>query len=140
MWGINLLKGLAVTLKYLFKRKETIQYPEEKIIHPERFRGIQYLDRDTCIVCNQCVRICPTGAISLTGVPNPDPEKRGKVLDTYEIKFGQCILCDLCTEVCPTDSLKMTNNYELAVYNKDKLDKDIDWLGQNTENIREANE
>lgn len=140
MWGINLLKGLGVTLKYMFKPKVTIEYPEVKIVHPERFRGIQHIDRDLCIVCNQCVRICPTQAISLTGKPNPDPEKKVKVLDTYDIKFGQCILCDLCTEVCPTDAIQMTNTYEHAVYYKENLVKDIDWLEENTEQIRGANQ
>ncbi len=139
MWGKHLLAGLGITFKYLFKPKVTIQYPEEKIVQPGRFRGIHYLDVDKCIVCNQCVRICPTNCISLTGKPNPDPEKKGKVLDTYDINFNLCILCDLCTEVCPTDAIQMTNNFELAVYNKKNLFKDINWLASNDKNVREPN-
>ncbi|MGD9677939.1 MAG: NADH-quinone oxidoreductase subunit NuoI [Vulcanibacillus sp.] len=139
MWGKHLLAGLGITFKYLFKPKVTSQYPDEKIIQPDRFRGIHYLDSEKCIVCNQCVKICPTGCISLTGKPNPDPEKKGKVLDTYDINFGLCILCDLCTEVCPTDAIQMTNNFELAVYSKEKLLKNINWLENNNENVRRAN-
>lgn len=139
MWGVNLLKGLAVTFKYLFKPKVTIQYPEEEVPQAERFRGIQHLDAEKCIVCNQCVRVCPTNCISLTGKPNPDPEKKGKVLDTYNINFEICLLCDLCTEVCPTDAIKMTNNFELAEYSRDNLYKDKDWLEKNNTNVREAN-
>lgn len=139
MWGVNLLKGLAVTFKYLFVPKVTIQYPEEEVPQAERFRGIQHLDSEKCIVCNQCVRVCPTNCISLTGKPNPDPEKKGKVLDTYNINFELCILCDLCTEVCPTNAIKMTSNFELAEYSRDDLYKNKEWLEKNNTNVREAN-
>ena len=95
---------------------------------PDRFRGIQHFDPDKCIVCNQCARVCPTECITLTGKANPDPEKKGKVIDTYDINFEICILCDLCTEVCPTEAIVMTNNFELATYSRDDLFKDMEWL------------
>lgn len=139
MWGIGLLKGLGFTLKMLKEPKVTIQYPEEPYIVPNRFRGIQHFEPEKCIVCNQCVRICPTNCITLVGKKNPDPEKKGKVIDTYEINYELCILCDLCTEVCPTEAIVMTTNYELATYSRDNLLKDSKWLDNNNTNVREEN-
>jgi len=135
----GLIKGLGVTLKAMASKKVTTSYPDEPIVMPDRFRGIQYLDPEKCIVCNQCARICPTECITLTGKPNPDPEKKGKVIDTFDINFEICILCDLCTEVCPTEAIVMTNNFELSAYSRDDLFKDIKWLSSNTENIRKDN-
>jgi NADH-quinone oxidoreductase subunit I len=139
MKGTGIVKGLGVTLKTMGSKKSTLKYPDVPIEMPDRFRGIQYLDPDKCIVCNQCARICPTDCITLTGKPNPDPEKKGKVLDTFDVNFEICILCDLCTEVCPTEAIVMTNNFELAAYSRDDLFKDIDWLYENDTNIREDN-
>lgn len=135
----GLAKGLGVTMKNMTKPKVTYNYPDEKVQMPDRFRGIQYFEPDKCIVCNMCVNICPTDCITLTGKKNPDPEKKGKVIETYDINFEICILCDLCTEVCPTEAVVMTNNYELAVYSRDELFKDITWLSANTQNIRSEN-
>lgn len=135
----GMLKGLGVTAKTLGKSKVTMKYPDVPIEMPDRFRGIQYFDPEKCIVCNQCARICPTECITLTGKANPDPEKKGKVIDTYDINFEICILCDLCTEVCPTEAIVMTNNFELATYSRDDLFKDKDWLFANDKNVREDN-
>jgi NADH-quinone oxidoreductase subunit I len=94
----GMLQGLGVTLKSMTSPKVTTSYPDEPIHMPDRFRGIQHFIPELCIVCNQCARICPTDCITLTGKPNPDPEKRGKVIDTFDINFEICILCDLCTD------------------------------------------
>lgn len=136
---LGLAKGLAYTLKQLGKEGVTSNYPEEPVEMPDRFRGIQRFYPEKCIVCNQCVRICPTDCISLTGKKNPDPKQRGKVIDTFDINFEICILCDLCTEVCPTEAIVMTNNFELAVYSRDELYKDRKWLEENNTNIRKEN-
>ncbi len=135
----GMLKGLGVTLKTMGTKKVTLKYPDVPIEMPDRFRGIQYFEPDKCIVCNQCARICPTDCITLTGKANPDPEKKGKVIDTFDINFEICILCDLCTEVCPTEAIVMTNNFELAAYSRDDLYKDKEWLYENNLNIREDN-
>ncbi len=139
MWGTGFFKGLGFILKQLKEKKITSQYPDEPVIMPDRFRGIQHFIPEKCIVCNQCAKICPTGCITLTGKPNPDPEKKGKVIDTYDINFELCILCDLCTEVCPTDAIVMTNNFELATYTRDNTLKDRIWLDKNNINVREEN-
>ncbi|NHN33828.1 NADH-quinone oxidoreductase subunit NuoI [Paenibacillus agricola] len=135
----GIIKGLAVTLKNMTQKKVTYGYPEVPLQMPDRFRGIQHFDPDKCIVCNQCARICPTECITLTGKANPDPEKKGKVIDTYDINFELCILCDLCTEVCPTEAIVMTGNFELSAYSRDDLFKDMAWLNENNVNVRKEN-
>ena len=135
----GLVKGLGVTFKNMTRKKVTSAYPDVPVEMPDRFRGIQYLDPEKCIVCFQCERICPTECIKLTGKPNPDPEKKGKVLETYDINFEICILCDLCTEVCPTEAIVMTNNFELSAYSRDDFYKDMQWLHANNTNVRKEN-
>lgn len=136
---LGFAKGLGYTLKRMTEKKATTSYPDVPYPVPERFRGIQHFSPEKCIVCNQCARICPTECISLTGKPHPDPEKRGKVIDTYDINFEICILCDLCTEVCPTEAIVMTNNYELSAYSRDELFKNLKWLDGNDTNVRKEN-
>jgi len=135
----GIMKGMGVTLKSFVSPKVTYAYPDKPLDLPDRFRGIQYLDIDKCIVCNMCAKICPTECITLTGKPNPDPEKKGKVLETYDINFEICILCDLCTEVCPTEAIVMTNNFELSSFSRDDLYKDMKWLSENDKGVREEN-
>ncbi|GMK38215.1 NADH-quinone oxidoreductase subunit I [Paenibacillus sp. CCS19] len=135
----GMLKGMGVTLKALTAPKVTTSYPDAPYLMPERYRGIQHFIPELCIVCNQCARICPTECITLTGKPNPDPEKKGKVIDTFDLNFEICILCDLCTEVCPTEAIVMTGNFELAAYSRDELYKDREWLTDNNTRVREDN-
>jgi len=131
----GVLKGLGVTLRELFEPKVTHFYPDEPYEFPNRLRGSHVLYVDKCIVCNQCANVCPTGAITLGGKPNPDPTKKGKVLDFYEINYEICIFCDLCTEVCPTDAITMAATVEHAAYRRDDLHKDIVWLAENPHNL-----
>lgn len=135
----GIIKGLGVTLKSMTQKKITYAYPDVPLSLPDRFRGIQHFDPEKCIVCNQCARICPTECINLVGKANPDPEKKGKVIDTYDINFEICILCDLCTEVCPTEAIVMTNNFELSAYSRDDLFKNLQWLNDNNTNVRKEN-
>lgn len=139
MFGEGLAKGLKYTLSSITRKKVTYDYPEETLQMPDRFRGIQKFYPEKCIVCNKCVNVCPTDCITLSSKPNPDPNQRGKIIDTYDINFEICILCDLCTEVCPTEAVVMTNNFELASYSRDDLFKDLEWLDENDTNIRKEN-
>ncbi|MCR6108218.1 NADH-quinone oxidoreductase subunit I [Salipaludibacillus agaradhaerens] len=127
----RLLKGFGVTLNYLTKKNITVQYPEEKVVMPERFRGIHRFFPEKCIVCNLCVQACPTDVISLTGKKSEENPKK-KVIETYNIDFQGCILCDFCTEVCPTDAIVMTARYDnLSEYNRSAHFKDMEWLTNN---------
>ncbi|OEH85447.1 hypothetical protein BHU72_05010 [Desulfuribacillus stibiiarsenatis] len=127
---LRFLKGFGVTFKYFFKKKVTIQYPEQKPNWPERFRGIHRFFPDKCIVCNLCVKACPTEVITLTG--EKDEESGKKKIVTYDIQFERCIQCVYCTEVCPTEAIVMTTRFDnLAVYNRKALLKDRTWLENN---------
>lgn len=124
----GLLKGFAVTVSQIPKKKVTLQYPDVKPNWPDRFRGVHKFNPNLCIVCNQCARICPTRCISLSGSRGEDKKMH---IETYDINFEICILCDLCTEVCPTEAIQMTDTFELAEYNRDALYKNMDWLVEN---------
>jgi NADH-quinone oxidoreductase subunit I len=124
------LKGFKLTLGYFFKKKVTIMYPEERPVMAERFRGIQRIIPERCIVCNMCVKACPTEVITLTG--ERDPETKKNRLLTYNINFERCIRCEFCAEVCPTSAVVFTTKYDnLSVYDRKALQKDITWLSAN---------
>jgi NADH-quinone oxidoreductase chain I len=120
-----LLKGLAVTFRYMFQPKVTIQYPREKATVFDRFRGMLTFHIDECIACDMCVRACPSACISLESARN---EQGKKVIQNYTIDFGKCNWCRLCEEACPTNpkSVHHTNEYELMFMSRD--DFKITWL------------
>ena len=123
MWGTGLLKGMRVTWRHLWGKKETFYYPEEKLPMTERFRGGHLrLDSQRCICCQLCIRSCPNGAIKLTAEVGED-KKRHVV--TYEHDLGRCMYCDLCLEACPTHLLSWDKNYEISTYFKDDLCYDL---------------
>lgn len=128
--------GFKVTLRHFFKRKLTMQYPEEKWAVPPGYRGAPYLVKDPegrtkCVSCQLCEFVCPPKAIRITPPgPAPDPtagnvEKRPK---EFEIDMLRCIFCGLCQEVCPEEAIFLMKDYSLVglarkemVYNKEKL-------------------
>jgi NADH-quinone oxidoreductase subunit I len=115
----SLIKGLAVTLKYCFKPAVTLQYPTEKQPMTERYRGLVGLRPEKCIICLQCVRICPTGCLAIT---HKQQEDKKKTLETFKYNMELCCFCGLCAQVCPTTAIIMTDIYEIAVYDRKKLD------------------
>jgi NADH-quinone oxidoreductase subunit I len=122
MWGKGLIKGLAVTWKHLWGRKETVYYPEEKLPMSERFRGGHLkLDTSKCIACQLCAINCPNRALRLT-VQTDENKKRHMVSYVHDI--GRCIYCNLCVESCRMKGLSWDKNYELATYFKDDLTYD----------------
>lgn len=111
-WG--LVKGLGITLKYLFTPAITVQYPYEKLTLSDRYRGALAFHPDICISCEMCVRACPSNCISLEAKRNEETKK--KDLSWYKIDFGKCNYCRLCEEICPTKpkSVHHTKEYELT--------------------------
>ena len=119
---MNLLKGLRITLRYLFKPAVTIQYPTEKIVPYELFRGALLFDTNVCIACNLCVKACPSTCIYLENAKNPAGKKVAKI-DWYSIDFGKCNFCRLCEEACPTKpkSVWHSLDYELVFNSRDEM-------------------
>lgn len=116
----DLLGGLKVTGKYLFKRKITVQYPEEKTPVSPRFRGIHALRRypngeERCIACKLCEAVCPALAITIDSEPREDGSRR---TTKYEIDLFKCIYCGLCEESCPVDSIVLTKNHDYHFENR----------------------
>jgi NAD(P)H-quinone oxidoreductase subunit I len=121
-------QGFMVTFDHMNRRAITIQYPYEKLIPSERFRGRIHFEFDKCIACEVCVRVCP---INLPVVNwEFQKEKKKKQLQTYSIDFGVCIFCGNCVEYCPTNCLSMTEEYELSVYDRHELNYDNFALGR----------
>jgi formate hydrogenlyase subunit 6/NADH:ubiquinone oxidoreductase subunit I len=121
-------QGLWITLRYLWKPAITVQYPKEKLVPFERFRGALLFDADTCIACNLCVKACPSACILLENATIPDPKnpelkKKTAKIDWYSIDFGKCNFCRLCEEACPTKpkSVWHSLDYEVLFAKRDEM-------------------
>ncbi|MEB3341868.1 NAD(P)H-quinone oxidoreductase subunit I [Okeania sp.] len=121
-------QGLSVTFDHMRRRPVTVQYPYEKLIPSERFRGRIHFEFDKCIACEVCVRVCPINLPVVDWEFNKETKK--KKLKHYSIDFGVCIFCGNCVEYCPTNCLSMTEEYELAAYDRHELNYDNVALGR----------
>ncbi|GBF86815.1 NAD(P)H-quinone oxidoreductase subunit I [Aphanothece sacrum FPU3] len=121
-------QGLAVTFDHMQRRPITVQYPYEKLIPSERFRGRIHFEFDKCISCEVCVRVCPINLPVVDWEFNKAVKK--KELKHYSIDFGVCIFCANCVEYCPTNCLSMTEEYELSAYDRHELNYDNVALGR----------
>ena len=137
----SLLKGMQVTGKEFITPKITEKYPEdrEKVQVPDRFRAILQLKYDAdgnhkCIACGICQRNCPNGTISITTkmVPTFDGKQKRK-LDKYIYDLGSCTFCQLCVTTCPQNALEFSNDFEQAVFTREKLVKKLNYLPEKEE-------
>jgi len=144
---LELLKGLALTGKYMFKPKYTMRYPMEKIPQSNRFRGLHALRRypngeERCIACKLCEAICPAQAITIEAGPRRNDGTRRTT--RYDIDMVKCIYCGLCQEACPVDAIVEGPNFEFATetreelyYDKERLLANGDrWEREIAQNIR----
>ena len=142
----ELIAGMALTLRYMFRKKITINYPFEKGPLSPRFRGEHALRRypngeERCIACKLCEAICPAQAITIESEPRADGSRR---TTRYDIDMIKCIYCGLCEEACPVDAIVEGPNFEYAsetreelLYDKDKLLANGDrWETQLAERLR----
>lgn len=116
----DLLLGLNLTGRFLFGKKTTIQYPEEKTPTSPRFRGIHALRRypngeERCISCKLCEAVCPALAITIEGEPRTDGSRRTTL---YDIDLFKCVFCGLCEEACPVDAIVLTRNHDYHMENR----------------------
>ena len=121
-----LAKGLMVTLKHFFRKKVTIQYPEEKYVPPDGYRGLHRLNkypdgRIRCVACEMCSAACPADCIHI--VPGPSPWEDGK--ERYPVRFDidllRCIFCGFCEMACPEEAIELTEIYDFSNYTRDDL-------------------
>jgi NADH-quinone oxidoreductase subunit I len=120
---LELLRGMALTGKYFFRKKVTVQYPEEKTPMSPRFRG-QHAQRrypngeERCIACKLCEAVCPALAISIDLEEREDGTRR---TTRYDIDLTKCIFCGYCEESCPVDAIVETRNFEYIGENRGDL-------------------
>ncbi len=124
---VTTLKGMSVTLKHLFSKPVTVQYPDEKIPISDAYRGIHELKQEGCRACNLCAKACPVECID---IDSDRHMKRVVELKVFSVDYNKCIFCGLCTEACPTDVLLMTKEYDLATEDRSTLVRNIlEWVG-----------
>jgi NADH-quinone oxidoreductase subunit I len=137
--GKGLVKGMGLTLKTMFTKPSTIQYPKVKETPVPRARGVIALDPEACTVCMLCARECPDWCIYIEGHKEEQPpSKEGgrprsrATLDRFDLDYALCMYCGICVEVCPFDALFWSPDYEYSetgisnmLHDKERL---TDWL------------
>ena len=132
---VELLGGLALTLRYMFRPKVTVNYPYQKGFLSPRFRGEHALRRypngeERCISCKLCEAICPAQAITIEGDVRGDGSRR---TTRYDIDMTKCIYCGFCEEACPVDAIVEGPNFEYSTETREELMYDKNKLLANGE-------
>lgn len=130
MYFPEIFKGMAFSFKHMFRKKVTIQYPEERPVLGSEFRGRPVLVKENgqerCVACGLCARACPPLAISMQAAETEDAKERFP--ETFEINMLRCIYCGFCEDVCPEEAIVMSSEYDFnfrtrqeAIFDKSKL-------------------
>ncbi|MCB9929425.1 MAG: NADH-quinone oxidoreductase subunit NuoI [Alphaproteobacteria bacterium] len=119
----ELIEGMVLTFRYMFKPKVTLNYPYEKGPLSPRFRGEHALRRypngeERCIACKLCEAVCPAQAITIEAEPRDDGSRR---TTRYDIDMTKCIYCGFCQEACPVDAIVEGPNFEFATETREEL-------------------
>ena len=131
----ELVQGMALTLRYFFRPKVTINYPYEKGVISSRFRGEHALRRyadgeERCIACKLCEAVCPAQAITIEAEPRDDGSRR---TTRYDLDTHKCIFCGFCQEACPVDAIVEGPNFEYSAETREELMYDKEKLLSNGE-------
>lgn len=127
----SLFKGLVVTLINFWRKKVTLQYPEQRWDLPENYRGMPVLPidpktgKDKCTACGACSRVCPEQIITVEFEVGEDKKRK---LTSYTIDMSRCMFCGLCTEICPTKGLVPSKIYELSSRTREQMVFNLDEL------------
>jgi len=123
----NILKGMMITFSHIFRKKATINYPEQKRPFSPVFRGLQVLNRDEegrerCTACGLCAVACPAEAITMEAAERKPGEenlyREEKYAARYEINMLRCIFCGYCEEACPKDAIYLSETFAPANYQR----------------------
>jgi len=132
----SILAGMLVTLRHMLRKKDTLQYPEQRRVFGPRYRGVPALvkdqdGREKCVACYMCQWVCPPLAITIEAAAYPDDhplQHIEKYPEKFEINMLRCIYCGLCEEACPEEAIFMSKTYvvtgtsrELMIFDKPKL-------------------
>ncbi len=117
------LRSLWLVFLHLFRKRETVEYPEKRQPLAPRYRGRIILSRDPdggerCVACYLCAVVCPVDCISLQAT---EDEHGRRLPEFFRINFSRCIFCGLCEEACPTYAIQLTPDYEMAEYNRQNM-------------------
>jgi NADH-quinone oxidoreductase subunit I len=120
---LSILKTIWAVFLHTFHRRETVQYPEQEIYLPPRFRGRIILSRDPdgeerCVACYLCAAACPVDCIALQATQD---EHGRRYPAFFRINFSRCILCGFCEEACPTYAIQLTPDFEYAEYERQNM-------------------
>ena len=115
------LIGMRITGKYLLQKPITVQYPDERLPIPERYRGIHYLEQEKCIDCLACARACPIDCIEMDAV------RHGKELEwiSFTLDYQKCMFCELCVYPCPKDCIHMGTEFAFVSYDRSEFVHDL---------------
>jgi len=128
----SLIQGMEVTLRYMFKRRVTVQYPKERLVMTKNYRGpIQFVlfektATHDCIGCFLCAKACPTDCFIIEAEKQEGGQKRPT---KFIYNLLQCSLCNLCVQVCPTNTLEHSRDYDVAGYTRDEYYQ-VDFMKQ----------
>jgi NADH-quinone oxidoreductase subunit I len=119
----SILKSIITVFMTMFRKRATIQYPEERPYIPPRWRGRIILSRDPdgqerCVACNLCAVACPVGCIALQATENAYGRRYPEF---FRINFSRCIFCGYCEEACPTYAIQLTTDFEMGEYVRQNL-------------------
>ena len=115
------LVGMRITGKYLLQKPITVQYPDERLPIPDRYRGIHYLEQEKCIECLACARACPIDCIEMDAV------RHGKELEwiSFTLDYQKCMFCELCVYPCPKDCIHMGTEFAFVSYDRSEFVHDL---------------